>query len=647
MKLSLKPVITVAGTLLVVLSAGVTAVVGLSNSYNTSVESSRAELKIQLDAYKTNINRALASYRKQLEVAATNTNLYDDDILLNSRIQMLASTATRTDFLDFSISDTKGLTYSNTDIHDRLYFTEAMKGNTYISSPLVRKTNNSIVIMGATRLPSGSGAIYGGISYDAFSQLITNNTFEDSFGVLLDGEGVLIAYPDSAEVAKVMSLQDHGKENPGTFASLASVESKFVSGTEGTVSITRDGKSYTLAYAPLGNAENWYVGLALSDAEMMTEFESLLLTFGIILLILAAIGVAAGLGLANMLGGPAKIVAERLQLLVQGDLHTPFKPHHSLTREYTTLFDATGNMIAMLQTYISDIDTVLTAMSNKDLTAACAVEYKGDFENIHQSLSSIKLNLRDIVGTIREAAGNIMTGSTQIADGTQNLAEISTEQSGSLAELANGVASVTESVKHTTGVTAEAFALVESSVSGANAVKEKMQVMLRSMDEIAKESEKINKIIKTIDDIAFQTNILALNAAVEAARAGEAGKGFSVVATEVRNLASKSAEAASNTAQLIVNSIKAVNDGEKIAYDTAHSLEEIVAHITRVNSLTSVIAQTTRSQSSDLESISGSTDAIGNSVQVSAATAEECAAATKEFEHLAIRLEGMMKEFKM
>jgi methyl-accepting chemotaxis protein len=647
MKLSLKPIVTVAGTLLVVLSAGVTASVGLYNSYNSSIESSRAELNIQLDAYKTNINRTLTSYRKQLDVAATNTTLYDDDILLGTRKQMLASTASRTDFLDFSISDTKGITYSNTDIHDRLYFTEAMKGNTYISSPLVRKTDNSIVIMGAAKLPSGGGAIYGGISYDAFSQLITNNTFEDSFGVLLDGEGVLIAYPDSAEVAKVMSLQDHAKEDPETFGSLASVENEFTGGNSGQIGITRGGKEYTLAYAPLGNAENWYVGLALSDTEMLGEFNSQLLTFGIIIAILAVIGFGAGFGLAIMLGEPAKLVADRLQLLVQGDLHTEFKKRHSISKEYSTLFDTTSDMISMMGTYIKDIDMVLDSMSNKDLTVLCAVEYKGDFENIHLSLRKIKMNLRDIVGTIREAADSIMTGSTQIADGTQNLAEISTEQSGSLVVLSNGVNSVTESVKQTSGVTAEAFALVESSVAGANAVKGKMQSMLTSMDEIAKESEKINKIIKTIDDIAFQTNILALNAAVEAARAGEAGKGFSVVATEVRNLASKSAEAANNTAQLIVNSIKAVKDGEKIAYDTANSLDEIVSYFTKVNSLTAAIAETTKNQSAELEGISGSTDTIGNSVQIGAATAEECAAATKEFEQLALRLKDMMGEFKM
>jgi methyl-accepting chemotaxis protein len=209
------------------------------------------------------------------------------------------------------------------------------------------------------------------------------------------------------------------------------------------------------------------------------------------------------------------------------------------------------------------------------------------------------------------------------------------------------VGSVLSSISLTTDVTAQAVRLVNLSVDSVGEGKNKMTAMLASMDEIRDASEQISKIIKTIDDIAFQTNILALNAAVEAARAGEAGKGFSVVAEEVRNLASRSAEAAKETTALIANSIQAVAGGTAIAGDTAQSLDSIVVQIQEVHKLISSISDSTAKQSKELAAIDASVTAVADGMHVTSATAEESAATAHEFEKQAAELTGMISKFRL
>ncbi|MDR0946211.1 MAG: methyl-accepting chemotaxis protein [Ruminococcus sp.] len=645
MKVKLKPVITAAAVVLVLGSAGATAGVSLATSYEQTLTSAERELTMQIDSYSMQINEILDSFRNQMQLAAQNTSAYDENLPMDERKAIMAEMATQSDLLDFSISNVNGITYSDTDIHEREYFIEAMKGVTYISSPVIRKTNNSTVIMAAARLPDASGAIYSGISYDTFVEKIAETDFENSFSFIIDAKGQVVSYPDAAVVSKIMTLPDLAKENADEFEGIASLSSKMTAGESGETTVLYKGEEYNTVFKPLGNTEGWSIAFGVSKAEQMGTFNSLLTTILIILGILSLVGLAGGLGLAKILGTPAKLVSDRLSLLVKGDLKTEFPKYHSLTIEYHTLFITTYEMIKMLQAYIADIENVLSSLSNKDLTVHTHVEYKGDFDAIHMALRSIKNNLINVVGTIGDVADNLTSGSMQLANASQNLAETSSEQSANIDSLTQGVTNVTDSVKHTTEVTAEAVSLVDSSVKSANDGKNKMTMMLNSMDEIRTASEEINKIIKTIDDIAFQTNILALNAAVEAARAGEAGKGFSVVAEEVRNLASKSAEAAKETTALIANSITAVAGGAKIANDTAQSLDLIVNHIEDVNRLIGTIAQATKVQSSELSVISSNVESIGNAMHTNSATAEEAAATTKQFENTAEELTSMIHEF--
>jgi methyl-accepting chemotaxis protein len=647
MKIKLKPLVAVMACILVLVSAGVTSAISLSSTHKNLLETADREVALQLDSYKKQVNDALDSFRYQIQVGAHNTSALDENLSIDERKAVLAAMAGSSDLLDFSISDANGITYSDTDIHEREYFIEAMKGVTYISSPVIRKTNNSVVIMAAAPLPEGAGAIYSGISYETFSSRITSTMFNDSFSFIIDKKGQLVAYDDADAVSEILTLDELAKDNPDEFADLAALETDMIAGKTGTTEITRNGIVYNVSYAPLGNIEGWSIAAAIAKEEQLGSYDKLVGNIIIALAILAVFGLFMGLLLAKMLGGPAALVAARLKNLAKGDLATPFARRHSLTIDYQTLFDATTDTIELLQQYVADIDRVLHGFATKDLTVSAGVKYIGDFSAIYDSMHEIKVNLRDIMDTLTNVSDNIHGGAEQLSSAADLLASTATEQSQSAGALDIGINDISENLKSTSNEAKAATDIVKTAVTMASDGKDRMEQMLESMRDISHASEEISKIIKTIDDIAFQTNILALNAAVEAARAGEAGKGFSVVAEEVRNLASKSAEAAKDTTGLISNSIESVKKGTGIADATADALQKIVTSIEQVNTLIAAIAADTASQTSELTAFTTSTNHLTESANENSATSEECAATTRQFMEQVEKLKAIMASFKM
>jgi methyl-accepting chemotaxis protein len=471
--------------------------------------------------------------------------------------------------------------------------------------------------------------------------------FNDSFSFIIDKSGQLVAYDDPDDVAEILTIDELAKNNPDEFDDLAALEKDMIAGKSGTAEITRNGVIYNLEYAPLGNIEGWSIAAAIAKEEQLGSYDILVRNILIALAFIAVFGLIMGLMLAKMLGGPAALVAARLSTLAKGDLATPFPRKHSLTIDYQTLFDATTDTIELLQQYVADIDRVLHGFATKDLTISAGVKYIGDFSAIYDSMHEIKVNLRDIMETLTHVSDNISGGAEQLSSAADLLAATATEQSQSAGSLDIGISEISGNLKSTSNEAKSATEIVKTAVTMASEGKAHMEQMLDSMRDITRASEEINKIIKTIDDIAFQTNILALNAAVEAARAGEAGKGFSVVAEEVRNLASKSAEAAKDTTGLISNSIDSVKKGTGIADATADALQKIVTSIEQVNTLIAAIAADTASQTSELIAFTTSTNQLTESANENSATSEECAATTRQFMEQVEKLKAIMASFKM
>ena len=252
-----------------------------------------------------------------------------------------------------------------------------------------------------------------------------------------------------------------------------------------------------------------------------------------------------------------------------------------------------------------------------------------------------------ILGNIREASMQVTTGSEQVASASQSLAQGSTEQASALEEVTASIGDIADRTKANAEQANNANKLVHEAKEGAVKGNAQMGEMIDAMHDINHASENISKIIKVIDDIAFQTNILALNAAVEAARAGSHGKGFAVVAEEVRNLAGKSAQAASETAELIEDSISKIIKGSKLAEDTAKAHETIVGNIEQIVELISNIANASNAQATAITQIDQAIGQVSQVVQSNSATSEQCAAASEELSNQAIRLRELIAKFKL
>ena len=324
------------------------------------------------------------------------------------------------------------------------------------------------------------------------------------------------------------------------------------------------------------------------------------------------------------------------------------KEESAALRKYSQAKDEIGKMIVDIDHFmdhISHIAEELEYLANGDLTTEIEVLSNSDI--MGRSVKHLTDNLNNIFGELNVSSAQVALSSSQIADGAQALAQGSTQQAASVEQLSASISEIAKQTHETTDMAGRASALAGSIKDIAEKGNNKMDDMISAVNDIDQASQSISNVIKVIDDIAFQTNILALNAAVEAARAGQHGKGFAVVAEEVRNLASKSAEAARDTSSMIANSIEKAELGSHIARDTAQSLEEIVSGINESAQIVYEIAQSSEQQSAGIRQINIGIDQVAQVVQANSATSEESAASSEEMSGQAAMLEEMVAQFKL
>ncbi len=333
----------------------------------------------------------------------------------------------------------------------------------------------------------------------------------------------------------------------------------------------------------------------------------------------------------------AEIEKGNLQVSVQGN----YKGDHAKIK------NALNGTINTLLRYVSEISEVLTKMAQGDLNVAISAEYKGDFSEIKDSLNLIINSFNDTLGDIHLASDQVANASSQVASSSQMLAQGATEQSSAIEELTASIRQIAIQTNQNAVNANQANELALNARNNAVEGNKHMKGMLDAMEAINESSRNISKIIKVIDEIAFQTNILALNAAVEAARAGQHGKGFAVVAEEVRNLAARSASAAKETTDMIEGSIKKAEVGTRIAGDTANALSQIVDGVSKVATLVGDIAVASNEQASGITQIDQGVEQISQVVQNNAATAEESASASEELSSQACLLKEGVNKFTL
>lgn len=345
---------------------------------------------------------------------------------------------------------------------------------------------------------------------------------------------------------------------------------------------------------------------------------------------------AFGKPMAEVLGVLEQMAQGNLQVAVEGN----YRGDHGLLKA------ALNETLWNLRAYLREISEVLAQISDCNLDLEITMVHKGDFTEIGDSLKSIIMTLNQVMGNFEHAADQVSAGSRQVSDGSQFLAQGSTEQASSIQELSASVSEIAEQSKDNALKAKEVYLLAKEARDGGGKGKETMLEMLQSMKEISDSSVNISKIIKVIDDIAFQTNILALNAAVEAARAGQHGKGFAVVAEEVRSLAARSAKAAEETTELIEGSLRKVKVGTEITNEIATVLTTISEGAVTSTEKLSIIAKASEEQALGIAQINQGIDQISRVVQNNSATAEQSAAASEELSAQADLLKKMIGQFQ-
>ena len=540
------------------------------------------------------------------------------------------------------------------DYSDLEYVKDPMQGNVYVSEPLISKVTGELSIMVAAPLyrEEAYGSSVVGVVYFVPKETFLNDIVtaiqigENSRAYMINKSGDTIA-DITLETITVQNIETEAQSDP-SLAALAAIHAEMRQGKTGFGSYTSGTDEMFAAYAPVEGTDGWSIAVTAPQLNYLASTRDAMVINIAVIVIAIVLSTVIALILAIRISAPMKACANRMKLLVEGDLDTPM-PKITTKDETGMLARSTADLVAGLRTVISDIDFLLNEMANQNLNVHTEHEgvYVGSFRNILFSMRNMKGQLSGAMRQVNHSASEVSDASNQLSASAQMLGQGTTEQASSVEELAARISVISEQVKNTAKGALEARGQTHQTGESVLLCNQKMQNLVEAMQKIQESSDEIEKILKTIDDIAFQTNILALNAAVEAARAGSAGKGFAVVAEEVRNLAGKSAAAAKDTSVLIENSTDAVHMGMEIARNTADVLLEVVNSIQAVVKAIDEIATVSNEQSEAVEQVSEGINQISIVVQNNSATAEESAAASEELSAEATCLKEMVDQFTL
>ena len=586
--------------------------------------------------------------------AGCNSILASPDVNVARKQQLVADIAAQYGFTRGNLLDIEGNSYFDENNYaERDYFKSAVKGKEYISSPTISKVTGKVSFLVAAPLWMGGvvdsqivGVVYFVPTETFLNDIVTGiQVGENGYTYIINKTGTSVADRDAAKVGVNNDIELSATDS--SLVEKAAIEQKMIAGEAGYDTYKVGAAPMCIAYSPIANTDGWSLGVVTMENDFLGNFYISLIITGVVVLVAFAGAWFISYRLKKFVSEPINIISERLELLAQGDLRSAVPKVNAHSAELYKLCGSTEDIVHSLSAIVGDNSSVLSRMADGDFTASPSVDYLGDFSAIENSMIRIVEELRETIGLISQSSALVNSNADQSAANASNLSEGTLEQAAAVQELSATIEDISGQIKHTAENAGQASEMTQNMLSELEHSNAQMLALDKAMKDIDASSQKVSKIIKTIEDIAFQTNILALNAAVEAARAGEAGKGFAVVADEVRNLASKSADAAKDTTTLIQSTLSAVSSGMHLADEATKSLSVVVDSATTVQQSTKEISDATAAQDTAVSQVVLGVERISTVVQTNSASSEEAAATSSELTEEVHKLNELVQRFHL
>lgn len=639
----------------IVISMIILGIVSISMNFYSSIAMLKTSMEGTAEVTSSRIQQELTAYKYAAGAVGSIARLSDPTVPLAEKQQLIDSYAKQYNMIRGNLLDLQGNSFfDGNNYSDRDYFKRALNGECYVSTPVRSNVTNELTVIVAAPLwkdgvPSSEvvGVVYLVPDENFLNDIVASvHVTDNSVPYIIDTNGNTIADPDVSVVCN-QNIEEEAKSD-SSLKTLAEYHAKMRNGESGVGEYTIDGVDKLFSYAPIQDTDGWSLGLSVPKSDIMTPVYQSTAVTAVLIILAIIIGLFISVRLSYAIGKPVEDCVHRISLLAQGDLKTPM-PQIKSNDETGRLVKETSHIVVTLRNLIEDIEYLLNKMAEGDFSVRSQHSnyYVGDYKQLLPSINRITGNLSDILSQIHVSSEQVSIGADQVANGSQSLAQGATEQASAVEELSATINDIEVSSKKTADMSMYASKLSNEAGGKLQQSNESIIKLSEIMNNISTSSQEISKIISTIEDIAFQTNILALNAAVEAARAGEAGKGFAVVADEVRNLASKSDQAAKATKQLIEKSVNAVDSGSEMMNSVITAVEDVLTSAKdAVNSMDEV-SKAVQKQHVSIAQITQGIDQISSVVQTNSATAEESAAASEELSGQAEMLKELVNKFKL